>query len=81
MVLVVVVLGVNELLNLLNGQVDNDPILGSAVAQVLELNAVLLEPVVHKVVRLRCRPNKLIDFLGAQVLTVASMVRVGDYSR
>ena len=75
--LVVVVLGVEELLDFLNGKMDDNPVLGRAIVHVLDVDAVLLEPLMNKVVSLRSRRDQLIDLLGAEVLTVARVVRVG----
>jgi hypothetical protein len=77
-VLVVVVLGVKELLNLLDGEMDNDPVLSGAVVHVLGVDAILLEPLMNKIVSLRSRRNQLIDLISAEVLTVTRVVRVGD---
>ena len=78
--LVVVVFGVEQTLNHLNGQMDDDPVLGRAVAQVAGVDSALGEPLVHQVVGLRAGCNEFINLVGAQMLTVACMVRIGDYT-
>lgn len=57
---------------------DNDPVLGRAVSQVLGADAVLTKPLVDQVVRLGAGSNEPVDLVGRQVLAVASMVRVRD---
>jgi hypothetical protein len=78
LVLVVVVLGVEQALDHLNWKMYDDPVLGGAVAKVIGVDTSLAEPLVDQVVCLRARLDELIDLVGAEVVTIASMVRVGD---
>jgi hypothetical protein len=80
LVLVGVVLGVEKALDHLNGKMDNDPILGRAVAHIVGVDTAFAEPLVHQVVSLGARRNKLVNLIGAQMLTVALVVWVGDYA-
>jgi hypothetical protein len=59
---------------------DNDPILGRAVAYIVGIDTAFAEPLVNQIMGFRARRNEFVDLIGAQMLTVALVVWVGDYA-
>lgn len=77
LMLVVVVLGVEKLLHKVQGQVHGDPIFGCVVA--VAVNTGVTQPLLDLVASLLGRSDELVDLVGAQVGSIALVIRVRDW--
>lgn len=72
------VFGIEQTLGILDRDVDVDPVLGRAVVKLVD--AVGEEPLVDQVETVLGRLDELIDILNAEMLAIAGMSWVRDWS-